>query len=454
MTIVLAVMIVAAAVFAVFRRVDVRLALLLAALALGLLGGDPMAIVRTFLQTFSNERFVVPICSAMGFAHVLRHTGCDKHLVHLLVQPLRSVRFFLIPGAVLVGFFVNIPVISQTSTAVSIGAVLVPILAAAGFSPITIGAALLLGSSVGGELLNPGAPELQTVVNEVTKATGKAVTVNDCIERILPLVLVQLTVATLLFWLISIRAERQHQHGSESEDEPADDAGMLEAVDQFRVNYVKALVPLVPLVLLFLTGPPLNVIDVPMSWLVADPTTQKASFDTRLIGAAMLVGVIVASLTAPKTVGGIAHAFFEGAGYAFARIVSLIVTANCFGTGIKAVGFAAVIGRATTLFPALLLPTAGLLPYSFAWVSGSGMASTQSLYDLFVKPALALDVDPLQVGALVSIASAAGRTMSPVAAVVLMCASLTDTSPIDLMKRIAVPLLAGLVVVVMVALAT
>ena len=43
---------------------------------------------------------------------------CDQHLVHLLVEPLRRVRIFLIPGAVLVGFLVNIPVISQTSTAV------------------------------------------------------------------------------------------------------------------------------------------------------------------------------------------------------------------------------------------------------------------------------------------------------------------------------------------------
>jgi DcuC family C4-dicarboxylate transporter len=69
-----------------------------------------------------------------------------------------------------------------------------------------------------------------------------------------------------------------------------------------------------------------------------------------------------------------------------------------------------------------------------------------------VGPALTLDVDPLQVGAVVSIASAAGRTMSLVAAVMLMCASLTDTSPFDLMKRIALPLLVGLVVVVGVAL--
>src|SRR5207253_1624730 len=83
-------------------------------------------------ETFSSEKFVVPICSAMGFAYVLRHTECDKHLVRLLTAPLRHVRFLLVPGVVLVGFVVNVPVISQTSTAVCIGPVVVPLLRAAG----------------------------------------------------------------------------------------------------------------------------------------------------------------------------------------------------------------------------------------------------------------------------------------------------------------------------------
>lgn len=115
--------IVAVTVYAVLRRVDVRLALMLAALALGALGGDVSTIIRTFLATLSNEQFLVPICTAMGFAHVLRLTRCDQHLVHLLVRPLQRVRAFLIPGAVLVAFLVNIPIISQTSTSVAVGPV-------------------------------------------------------------------------------------------------------------------------------------------------------------------------------------------------------------------------------------------------------------------------------------------------------------------------------------------
>ena len=82
-----------------------------------------------------------------------------------------------------------------------------------------------------------------------------------------------------------------------------------------------------------------------------------------------------------------------------------------------------------------------------AAVSGSGMASTQSLYGFFHAPAIALELDPVAVGSMVSLGAAAGRTMSPVAAVTLMSATLTGTNPFTLAKRVAVPLLVGIAVV-------
>src|SRR6202021_1058229 len=113
-----------AARFLVVGRWDVRLVLLIAAVAISIVTGlnsgpgeryKALAmVVREFLATFSNEKFVVPICSAMGFAYVLRHTGFERHLVLLLVKPLLYMRWLIVPGVIAVGFLVNIPVISQT----------------------------------------------------------------------------------------------------------------------------------------------------------------------------------------------------------------------------------------------------------------------------------------------------------------------------------------------------
>jgi hypothetical protein len=124
------------AVLAVLRRAEVRLTLLLTALALGAIARHPEVIVGTFLTCFTREQFLVPIGCSLGFAYVLRQTECDRHLVHLLARPLKRVRFLLVPGVVVIAALVNVPVVSQLSTAVLAGSVLVPILRAARVSPV------------------------------------------------------------------------------------------------------------------------------------------------------------------------------------------------------------------------------------------------------------------------------------------------------------------------------
>ena len=441
---VVAVLAVAAAVALVVKGWDVRLVLLSAALVIAAAAGDVPVVVREFLATFSNEMFVVPICTAMGFAYVLKHTGCERHLVLLLVKPLRSVRGLLVPGVVAVGSLVNIPLVSQTSTAVCLGAVVVPLMRAAGYSMATIGACLLLGASVGGELLNPGAPELLTVA-----ALTKVPTTVQASRYLPPLVFTQLAVATAVFWAMSVWWERK----ALVLPSPARGEGQEKVA---RINLLKALVPLVPLVLLFAAAPPFNAIDVPDKWvapLTADGTRDLETYRSRLIGLAMLVGVLVAAAVTPDKARDCVKEFFAGAGYGFTNVVSLIVTATCFGAAIKAAGVARLLGALIARAPDLMQPLAAFVPLAFAAISGSGMASTRSLYLFFHGPAVSLGLDPVSVGALVSLGSAAGRTMSPVAAVVLMCGTLTGTNPFTLAKRVAVPLLAGITVVVVLRLA-
>ena len=430
-----AALIVAAAVLTA-RRWDVRLVLLAAAVILGLAGGYLPDVTRKFFDTFSGEAYVIPICSAMGFAYVLKLTECDQHLVRVLVAPVRRVRFLIVPGVVLAGFIVNVPVISQTSVSVCLGAVVVPVMRAAGFHPLVIGSALLLGASVGGELFNPGAPELNTVKDK----TGTDVITLARVH--LPWVVIpQLVVSTLVFWALTRWWWKSDVPPSEAVAAPTG-----------NINWLKAAVPVVPLVLLLLSGEPLKLISVPDDWLAkAGPDmTEKAAGKAvggRMVGLAMVIGAAVAALTSPKKAGDTAKAFFEGAGYGFANIVSLIVVAVSFGKAVELAGFGELVKQSVAAAPWLLVPLAVLLPWAFAVASGSGMASTASLYGFFYQPDAAPGVNE-DVGALVSIGSAAGRTMSPVAASVVMCGKLTDTTPWALAGRVAIPLLAGLAVVI------
>jgi C4-dicarboxylate transporter, DcuC family len=448
MTLLAGLVVIAIAIAVIIRGVDVRLVLLLAALALGCLAGQPDVIVQKILTTLVNEQFVIPIGCCLGFVYVLRQTGCDEHLVRLLVRPIQRVRPLLIPGTVLIGALVNVPVISQTSTAALVGTVLVPLLRAAQMSPVTLGSALLLGSSIGGEILNPGAPEVRTV----SQASGAALTPHSWVARALPLILIELTVAMTVFWLLSLRAESHLSRDRKGAENSSHLDRHGSEKDSFRINLLKAAIPFVPITLLFLTAlpEPFRLLYVPEEWLVdvkhfqGTPSQLRSSFDCRLIGSAMLIGVAAAALANRRQIHRTALTFFEGVGFAFAQIISLIVAASCFGEGVKLIGLAELLGRTLETWPRLLVPAAIVLPMSFALVCGSGMATTQSLFGFFVEPARYLHYDLLRLGALISFAAAAGRTMSPVAAVTLMCASLAEINPIQLVRRVVIPLLAGL----------
>jgi DcuC family C4-dicarboxylate transporter len=434
--------IIALAVYAVIRRVDVRLALLLAAVALGAISQTLPAITQKFFATLTDGKFVIPICSAMGFAYVLRHTQCDRHLVHLLTNPLKHGRFFLIPGAVLVAFFVNIPIISQTSTAVAVGAVLVPLLLAARVSPETTGATLLLGASIGGELLNPGAPEYRSLVSEASDLE-LSLDSATCVQAMLPLLLIHVPVATGLFWLQSLKFEKSWAAQNPEKISQEVDAN-------FKIDGFKALVPLVPLALLMMIGKPLELLPIPQEWLVG-AKEDAAYFESRLIGAAMIVGVLCAALASPRQAKELGGAFFDGAGYAYANIISIIVAASCFGEGVKGIGLSQLIGAFVAQQPGAFFPLAGFVSLGFGFVSGSGMAATESLASFFIAPGHELGLAPEQSGVVVSLGAAAGRTMSLVAAVTLMCSQLTDTPPHRLVRRVAFPLLVGMAATVIFA---
>ena len=331
---------------------------------------------------------------------------------------------------------------------------------------MTAGAALLLGASIGGELLNQGAPEYATVLAEAKRLGVTGLSPQRCVASTLVPVMTQLGVATLVFWAMSLWAERRLRPGQTTPEAPCDGEASGPAP---RVNLFKAVIPVLPLAFLMLTVRPFEVIRVPHATLVnldkevgdlRDPgaRAKKADelFQGRLIGAAMVAGAAVAALS---TLGaqqyrplflGSARAFCEGAGYAFKEVISVIVVAACFGEGVRAIGLGGHLGTLVGGSPTLLLPAAGFLTLAFAFISGSGIAATQALFWVFAGEAPGDALALARVGSVTALGAAAGRTMSPASAVTLMCAGLTGTTPGELIKRVAVPLLTGVAAAVLV----
>ncbi len=193
---ILATLVIAGAVYLMVRRVEVRLVLLGAGLLMCLIAGKPLALTDTFTRAMVTS-MVAPICAAMGFAAVMSATGCDKHLVHLLLSPIRSIRWLALPGGILVAYLVNMAVPSQTSTAAALGPILVPLLLASGYTPVVAGAALILGASYGGDLLNPGSQDVQAIASVVRLSAP------DLSARVIPASIAGALVAAAVFALFN-----------------------------------------------------------------------------------------------------------------------------------------------------------------------------------------------------------------------------------------------------------
>jgi DcuC family C4-dicarboxylate transporter len=199
-------------------------------------------------------------------------------------------------------------------------------------------------------------------------------------------------------------------------------------VEAFRVNPVKAMIPLLPLVLLYV-----------FSW-ISLPAELTLSIQ---IAAAMVVGTAAAGLVVPSKIGRLPAAFFNGAGFAYAHVISLIIAAFVFTEALKATGLIDALTTVLARQPLAATFAAVSVPCSLAVATGSGIAPGVAVLNILVPMAGTIGVDPMRIGALTAVAAQLGRTMSPAAAVVMMSSAISGVPVIELVKRVAPPLVAA-----------
>jgi DcuC family C4-dicarboxylate transporter len=418
-----ALLVVAASIALVARRVEIRLVLLGAGLVMATVAGRPLAIADVFGRSMVAA-MVAPICAAMGFAAVLAETGCDSHLVNLLMRPLRRSRWAVLPGGLIAAYVVNLAVPSQASTAAMLGPILLPILLAAGLRPAAAGAALVLGSSFGGDLLSPGAQDVQALAG-VTGIAGSSLS-----ARIVPASLAGMLAATLTFSL---------RHG------PPRDIEVVFAPPGVRgspepVNIPMAMIPLVPVTLLLLAHAGWR----PLAWLVrVSDVGQRPDLAAALpVVRAMLVGCLLAAATCWRDPQRVVRRLFDGMGGAYRDIISLTITAQCFGAGLAAAGLGEALLRVFGGSRWALAALSVGFPWGLATLSGSGSGPVLAFAEVCLVPLQARG-GVATLGALTCLSAAFGRTMSPVSAVVLCGSGLAGSSPIDLVRSLLLALLAG-----------
>jgi DcuC family C4-dicarboxylate transporter len=441
---------------AIIRRVETRLALLAGGLAMAVLSLKPQAWSEAFTRNMTSAGLISVILPVMGFAAVMDLTGCNRHLVKMLTDPLMKVRFVLVPAAMLVTYLMNIAISSAAGCAATVGVVLIPAMMAAGIHPAMAAAAVFAGTW--GSVFSPGSPHPAVIAKIANMSVIEVILAHKAAS-----IAAALIVAAILF--VETKLFRQDQNwtpekagsslntagsvgGPTSSKKAAGggvppdlgggpDANKDQKQEIENVNVIRAIVPLVPLMLLIITFPQLG---LTTQWLPNGLTVLEAM----MIGT--VLGMVVTRISPVK----VTKDFFDGMGNAYGGIIGIIIAAGVFIGGLEAAG---VIGSLINLLKEVksAVPVLGTFgPFVMAVLSGSGDAAALAFNNAVTPHAPEFGITHVDLGNLAWIGGALGRSMSPVAAACIIAAGFAGMNPFEVAKRNVIPMIVAAVAVVLI----
>ncbi|MBQ1868715.1 MULTISPECIES: C4-dicarboxylate transporter DcuC [Selenomonas] len=404
----------------IVKKYEARLVLFSAGLIMCLIGGLPGDVMKAFTKAMVNNSLVPTICTVMGFSYVMKLTHCDQHLVQSISGILHKGRALLVPLSFLLTWWISLAIPSASGCSAAVGSILIPTLIAAGVHPAMAAATVLAGTW--GSAISPGNAH-NPFVADLAGTDMMTVIINETPASIIA------SVACVI--VLTIYAALRNEGASDKRSQiylakmQADEKLSFE---DFKVNPIYALVPLVPLFLLILGSKQIGIlpeISVPLS---------------------MLIGVILGLLVTWSNAQEICRNFFKGMGDAYCDVIGLIVCASVFTTGMTAVG---LTGALTDLMKgsSSIAAAAGTFgPFFIAVISGSGDAAAFAFNGAVTPFAEHFGMSIMDLGSLAQIAGAMGRSMSPVAGAAIICAGLAKVNPIEVSKRNALPCLTAAIV--------
>ena len=346
-------------VYCLMKQYETRLVLFISGVVMAIISGNIMVAFDAFSKSMKNANLIEPIIAAMGFAMVLQITKCDQ--------------------------------------------LLIPVLIGAGVHPAMAAAAVFAGT-YGSPMLNPGFGQI-AIVADVAHSTP-----IDVISNHYHVVLILGLITAISLTIVAfVKGEHKGYHSD-----------TLDHLKDFKINYIMAIVPMLPLIILILGS-----------------TGTVPLFKKFAISHAMLIGCAAAFLATRKSPAEISKAFFKGAGDGFATVFGIITMALVFVSGVQSLGIINWMIQEMINTPSIAKISATVGPFLLGVISGSGEAASIAFNQSVTIHADTLGLNALNLGSLAAISGALGRTMSPIAGCAIICAGFAKVNPLELVKRTA-----------------
>lgn len=398
-------------IYFLIKKYDTKLVLLTAGVFMAMFALKPMLAFDAFAKSMVTGSLIQAICGVLGFAAVVKITGCDKHLINMFGGILKKAGIFLVPVATLLTFAINIALPSAAGCAAAVGAVFIPLLIHSGVRPVMAAAAVFGGTY--GSMLSPGLSH-NPFVAELAK-----ISVLEVINTHKYATITSIIIAAITLGVIAIVLKEHQGYVSTDEDFKID--------TNFKVNPIYALINIVPLIILI----------VGFTGLV--PSLKMG------VAQAMLIGVFLAVIVTRTNPTVVSKQFFDGMGGAYAEILGIIISATVFVAGFKALGAVDAFISLLISNPSMASLGATVGPFLLAVITGSGDAAAFAFNKAVTPYAVEFGTTIERMGSLAALSGAIGRTMSPLAGAVIVCAGIAKVAPLDVAKRTALGMILGLI---------
>jgi DcuC family C4-dicarboxylate transporter len=383
---------------------------------------------RYIKESFSktNAGVGLMIMAIGGFVAYIDKIGASNALVYVAMKPLK--------------FFKKKPYLAA-SLVIPIGQLLFAAI------PSAAGLGLLLMASMFPILVNLGVSRLSAVsVITATTAFGigpaSAITASATNIASVDTILFFLNYQIPIVWPLSIVMMITYYFVNSYYDKKNGFEKEIEETKEIELNapLIYALIPVMPIILLIVFSKIFSIFSIPIS---LDTTT------------AMFISLFVALICELvrtkniKTVFDSLKTFWNGMGNIFKTVVTLIITADIFAKGLISLGF---IDGLLDLAQNLGLGAIGIgvvmtaMIFLASMLMGSGNASFFAFGPLVPKIANKLGVESTSIILPMQLSASMGRTVSPIAGVIIATAEIAKVSTIAIVKRNIIPLVVALVV--------
>ncbi|MCX9113522.1 C4-dicarboxylate transporter DcuC [Aeromonas veronii] len=406
-----------------FAAVGLGHPLLPAAQSSGLSWLDPFVqIKQIFISQMGNVGLTIMVL--FGFSSYMSHIGANDVTVMLLTRPLSRIRspYLLVPVIFLLGNLLSLVVPSAASLAVLLMATLYPVLKASNMSSLTAGAVIATTATI--------MPSPLGADNVLAAQKLGIPLVEYIVSYHAPISLPTLALMAVVhyFWQKAMDKRQQARGGLEEKEESL-------AVPTGLPPAYYGLFPVLPLVLVLLFG-------------ICFTHISLGLVEITFVCLLLTIGVELLRKGNIKETSKEFAIFFTGMGTGLAQVVSLIVAASMLVEGLKAIGIIDTlvdsvkhIDGVGSILMFFFSGTAALIGF----ISGSGLAVFYSFINIIPEITEKVGVNSVAVALPMQLTANLIRSMSPVAAVIIVIASITGSNPIEIIKRTSVPIISGII---------